>query len=244
MITTQERKYLDELKKQGKTDKTELRAALASFRLGVEPTFKSVAKPSEGRITTRLKETAGDIGEFATGLGETFGNTKKAVEDVRSSFQRGEQGLGRSIYQAVGKAAGGLSEGIGQTFLGAGKVALNQQKEDAVANTAIAAIKPVVNSEAVARMKGWYDGLDPVEKRDLDATLGIGSLLLDAAGAGLLKKGGTVAVKGTATRVADAATSIADNGRMLGYAVKGSGAGKAAGLLQDRLPYYNRILFS
>lgn len=225
MITPQERKYLDELKKQGKTDKTELRAALASFRLGVEPTFKSSEKPSDGRITTRLKETAGDIGEFAKGLGETFGSTKKAVEDVRTSFQKGEQGLGRSIYQAVGKAAGGLSEGIGQTFLGAGKVALNQEKEDAVANTAIAAIKPVVESEAVARMKGWYDGLDPVEKRDLDATLGIGSLLLDAAGAGLLKKGGTAVAKGTATRVADAATSIADNGRMLGYAVGASKTG-------------------
>ena len=191
--------------------------------------FSNQRKESGGFVN-RLKETGRDIKETGSAIKSTIASTRTRIGEAKSARARGEQGLARTFGQVVGSVAGGISSGIGDVTIGAGKALLPQGAEDAVKSgvgktaQAIIPIAQKVDSalgQPIGTMMSKYKNLDPKSKRDVDALFGIGSLALDVATLGLGKKaGGAVVKEGKA--VAKTALGGLDGGGGIGGAIRGA----------------------
>lgn len=158
-------------------------------------------KQEAGGFINRIKETGRDLMETGSALKDTFTSTNTRIGEAKQAYNQGEQGFARTLGQNVGLAAGGLSRGLGEAFIGAGKAVLPQEAEDAIKSgltTSIQYIAPIAQKvdEFVGKPVGTfmknYQNLDPKTKRDVDALFGVASLGVDIAtfGAGKAVKEG------------------------------------------------------
>lgn len=163
-------------KESGKS-RAEVESALANYRRGTVP--KKVTP-----VKTGVSEFAEDIKQTGSNLKTTFQDTQTKQAQAIESGVRGEQGLGRSFAQAIGIGAGGLSKAIEDVFTGGVKAVLPQAGEESVKSAVEAVAKPIMESSAVQSVIEKYNSLDEERKRDIDAVLGIGSLVTEFAGVG------------------------------------------------------------
>lgn len=172
----------------GKT-KSEVTNALAKMRTGVpvEATETTVSPLS------RLRETAGDIGQTFTAVGESvFGGMQKASNALTQSIE-GKRNPLLAGADIAGNLLGGFTQAAGDVPTGAGKVALSQEQEDAVTNKLTETIKPIMESPEVLALMQKYEGLDENTKQNLRTAGNLSMALVD-----ILTLGGAGRVAGVA----------------------------------------------
>jgi hypothetical protein len=125
-----------------------------------------------------LQETGEDIRKVGTEYMESAAKRADNVGEILGA----KQGVLSKGYQLLGQGAGFASDVFGSTFKGAVKAVLPQKAETAIATGISSAITPIAQSRAVQNLIARYNALDPETKRNVDATIGIGSLTLDLLG--------------------------------------------------------------
>lgn len=186
-LSTEERRELLKLKEQGKSA-FELKAALGAIRLGQKPQFEEKIAPRKTFLDNRiakLKETVGDIKETVTGVtGISEGPVKtageniyrKAIEKDRNLFQKGV-GIGSEVFR------GGAGV-VGELVIGAGKVVLPQEAEEAIAGKVEEIAEDIGSTEFVQDILNKYESLNPETKRQVDNILGYSAGLTEVIGLG------------------------------------------------------------
>lgn len=144
-----------------------------------------------------LNDAVSDVKQTGTALRETFKKTKGKLVNIKKAKNAGEQGEVRSLFQGVGAIAGGVAQGIGDTFTGAVKTVLPESSEKKVKEAFIFGLEktlPIAQQidlsvgSPVQKIMEKYQNLDDKTKRDIDALLGIGSLATEFIGLGQGKK--------------------------------------------------------
>lgn len=152
-----------------------------------------------------------DIKETGSALKKTFTGAQRDIANVDIAQEEG-QGGAESRFQRFGRRAGGISEAIGDIVTGAGKAVLPQGAEEAIQSGFEKVVTPIAQSDPVQTIFERYQSLDEKDRRNVDAALGIGSLMFDFATispAGKVgAKVGETAVRG-AEKVAEAPIKIA-----------------------------------
>jgi len=145
-------------------------------------------QPSNELNSYSLSETFGDIKQTGSNLINTVKETFAKSQEAKTASRRGEQGMVRGFAQQAGIGLGGISQVGGDLFTGAVKTALPQAGEDVLKAGVSSTVKPLTESNFVKSIYEKYNSLDETKKRDIDATLGLGSFLTDLVGFGLAKK--------------------------------------------------------
>jgi hypothetical protein len=135
-----------------------------------------------------LQETGQDISQIGTDIASSFKTRRSAVQTAKEAQAGGTQSGLETLYQTAGQAAGLVSDVFGSLIKGGVKAALPQGAENAIKSGVTAVAEPIVNTDVVKSVISKYNSLDEKTKRNLEATLGIGSLALDVATAGAGKK--------------------------------------------------------
>ena len=160
-------------------------------------------KPQENR-TGVFGDLVSDIRQTGSNLKETFNRTQSKIQSIANAEQAGEQGKLRSLGQAFGTVAGGVSRSIGDVLMGAVKSVLPQAREEDLKEGVVKMIEKISPTtvkidNALGRPVGStieaYNNLPETSKRDVDSLLGISELALDLTGAGFVKKAGQQGVK-------------------------------------------------
>jgi len=155
-----------------------------------------------------IEETIGDIGQAVVGAGKQFGQgVQRASESQTAWMQDDTKTLGEAFTTGkniVGEVAGGIARGAGELFLGVGKAAVTQEREDKIAKSFMENVAmPIANTETVQGLRADYEWLrenDPVEFRKVRADMA----LLEAAVELVGMKGVGSGVKRAATEGIDA----------------------------------------
>ena len=138
-------------------------------RLGIKP-----ASPKVGKV----KETAADIKETFLGVGEQlFGAGEKIVETAtEEDLTLGEKarGIGSVAFR-------GASRGFGEAIIGAGKIALPQRTEEAIAGKVTEIAGGIAQRPEIQSLVEKYNSLSPDTKREIDNALGFGEGLAEIA---------------------------------------------------------------
>lgn len=168
-----------------------------------------------------LEETKQDIAETGRNIvGDVQARAEK-TQKISDAQSRGEQGLFRSLFQRIGQGAGAVSDVIGRTVVGAGKAVLPQRAEDAVENVFESGVEKVVSNPRVRNVLSRFEEIkqtNPKLARDIDSALGITTLGLDIATAGVGGRATNVAARGVskgaevASKTAGKAGNIARKG--------------------------------
>jgi predicted pyridoxine 5'-phosphate oxidase superfamily flavin-nucleotide-binding protein len=144
-----------------------------------------------------LSETLGDI----KGVGSDIISSAKArsanVGEAMEAQAKGEQGLGRTIFQSVGQAAGLGSDIIGAGIKGTVKSLLTEGAEESVKGAVQGVGTAVINNPVAQSIIKQYQSLDDKTKRDIESVLGVTSLTADVAGLGMAGKGAKAGIKTT-----------------------------------------------
>jgi len=135
-----------------------------------------------------------DLKGIGTGIKEDLTKRGENIEEI-STLEKQGQGTGTSLFQKFGQVAGGVSDVIGQTFMGGVKALTPQPIQEAVGETVQTGVEKVVDTDIAQSIIQKYQNADPTTQKNIDALLGIGSLATDVLGAGLAKKPVTQAVK-------------------------------------------------
>lgn len=181
------------------------------------------------------QDLVGDVKDFGTAA-------KSAVQERLNSVQETKKqdisGI-RKAFNALGQSAGLVSDLIGQTVLGAGKAVLPQSAEDVIGSAVGGAAQKVAEAPAIQALSERYNQLkqtNPQLARDIDSALGLASLGIDLATAGV---GGRVAQAGvksvnTALDIGETGASAALKGTArIGAEVQGALTGTSAETLQQ-----------
>jgi len=121
-----------------------------------------------------------------------WGQMKGAGDDIRETIGRDDRNLAEKATMVGGSAFQGIAGVIGETFIGAGKLALTQEAEDKVASIAKNAAQGAAETQVAQDLMGWYNELDPRTRDQVDAAGGFVSLLGELVGV----KGSTVLGRG------------------------------------------------
>jgi len=128
-----------------------------------------------------IAETAQDIKGVGTGIAEAAKRRSSNLGASMEAQAQGKQGLGSTIFQGVGQAAGLGADVFGEIFKGGTKAILSQKQENAVKEKMGEFGKAVVSNDTIKNIVSKYEALDEKTKRNIDATLGIGSLITEVA---------------------------------------------------------------
>jgi len=172
-FNTQEQEIIKFGIQNGKS-RADVESALKNYRLGVTPT---APKPTSFR-----EDLFGDIKQTGSALKQTFKETTENLADTRLAKDSGEQGGFRSVLQGAGQLAGGISKAIGDVITGGVKAILPQEQEEQLKGAVARVATPIIESRPAQAIMERYEGLDEKSKRDVDALLGIGSLVTDIVG--------------------------------------------------------------
>jgi len=139
-------------------------------------------------VTNTIQNTTNSPQTFLQDAGSDI---KQIGTDISNSLaERGKKfDASTNLYQKFGQGAGLASDVIGSVIKGGVKTVLPQSAEDTIKKGIISISQPIVNSDLVRGIVDKYNSLDENTKRNLDATLGIGSLAADLAGGGITKNG-------------------------------------------------------
>lgn len=146
-----------------------------------------------------IQETIQDVRETGQGIAQDISERADTTGDIAQAQERGEQGFLRSAFQRFGQGAGAVSDVIGRAVTGAGKALLPQRAEEAIGGAFEAGVERVAEIPQVQNILSRFQEIkqtDPALARDIDAALGISTLGLDVATAGLGGRATKTAVKG------------------------------------------------
>lgn len=159
-----------------------------------------------------LQETGQDIKQIGTDISQATGKRLTSVNEAQQAYQSGKQGILQTGFQMFGQGAGYASDVIGAGVKGLVKSVLPQKAEESVKSSLSSVLAPVAQSDTVKALLSKYNSLDESTKRNIDATLGIGSLVTDIAtgygGKKVAQVGLETGLKG-ATRSAELAGKVA-----------------------------------
>ena len=171
-------------KEQGKT-RQQVEEALFNYRNGI------VKQPA---TQTFGQEAMSDIKETGSALKNTLFSTADKVQGITQMERIGEQGKATGFLKKVGTTLGGISQGIGDVFMGAGKAILPQSVEEKIKTGVISGVEkalPILNeldkmvgSPVGTRIEA-YKNLPEKDKATIDAFLGTAMFGADIAGLGL-----------------------------------------------------------
>lgn len=154
---------------------------------------------SKTQTTTELSKTFGqdfwgDIKETGSALKNTLFGTADKVQGITQMERTGEQGKATGFLKKVGTTLGGISQGVGDILMGAGKAILPQSAEEKVKTGVISGVEkalPILNeldkmvgSPVGTRIEA-YKNLPEKDKATIDAFLGTAMFAADIAGFGL-----------------------------------------------------------
>jgi len=163
-------------------------------------------------------DLVGDIKGIGTGIKESYLDRAEKVRASDTARKLGEQGVSSSVFQLLGQSAGLVSDVGGELIKGTVKAVLPQAGEEAVKGVVTSVAKPVVESDPMQFIINRYQSLDDKTKRDVDAALGIGSLIADVVGIGLggkAVKTGSQIGKQTLSTIARTGDDVVDTGARL-----------------------------
>jgi len=138
-----------------------------------------------------------DISQTGTALKGTLDKTVQKVSDITAMEQSGQQNKITGFAKKFGTTLGGISQGIGDVFMGGVKAILPQKQEEqakTALTTGIEKAIPVLNTldEMVGSPVGTrieaYKNLNPKDKATIDAFLGTAMFAADVAGLGVAGK--------------------------------------------------------
>jgi hypothetical protein len=145
------------------------------------------------------QETGEDIKQIGTEIASSARSRSAEFGKSLEAQKGGRQTWGETALQFLGQGAGLASETIGSIIKGGIKAVLPQKAEDVTKKAVTSAVQAVAETETAQSVLEKYNSLDERTKRNIDAALGLGSLTLDVALAGVGGKGATMAAK-TATQ--------------------------------------------
>lgn len=180
-------------------------------------------KAPEKNQTGFLAEAFSDVKETGSAIKNTATDTFRKQGDALSASIEGKQSLGAGLGQAFGIGAGGLSKMGGDAVLGVGKTLLTQGGEEKVKGAVGTVAKPIMESKTVQSVIEKYNSLDEKTKRDVDALIGVGSLVADFGGGKILTKGLSNVANKTASIVDDISRKvprIASDGNLINKATE------------------------
>jgi len=146
------------------------------------------------------------------------------MDNNSTSFQA-DQNIGSKTLQALGQGFGFVSDVGGSIIKGGVKAVLPQGGEDAVKNTIQSVAEPIVNSRPVQSLMEGYNALDDETRRNLDATLNIGSLLAEAFGVGAGAKVAKTGVQTGLRGAREGVEQVTQEALRVGNTVKDSTSG-------------------
>jgi len=150
-------------------------------------------KPKQGFFSETLDDIKGIGRDIVSSAKSRSANVGEAME----ARTKGEQGLGRTIFQSVGQSAGLGSDVIGAGVKGAVKTLLPQGAEESVKGAVQSVGTAVINNPVAQSIIKQYQSLDDKTKRDLESVLGVTSLTADVVGLGVAGKGAKAGIKTT-----------------------------------------------
>jgi hypothetical protein len=171
----------------------------------------------------RLAETGQDIKQIGSDVVTAAKQRAANVGASREAYAQGKQGLGSTVLQTVGQFMGLGSDAVGSTLKGAVKTVLSPEQESAIKGGLETGVKAVAETPAIKSITNWYNGLDPITKRNLDAVGGITSLITDVATAGVGGTGAKLAGKTVATTVGKATELAGEAVSTAGKVTKATG---------------------
>ena len=139
------------------------------------------ATTTETSQPSYFQDASQDISQIGTDISSSFAKRQATVQEGKKAMQEGRQTGLETFYQTAGQGAGLVSDVIGAGVKGAVKAVLPQSAEEKTKETITGIAEPVINSQLVRSVVDKYNLLDEKTKRNLDATLGLGSLALDVA---------------------------------------------------------------
>jgi hypothetical protein len=231
---------LQELKDKGYTREQAVSNVLGlRYKLGSSINMEEKAKQADDENQAKqglgiwgvLKDMPSDIYEAGEGIvgafkkvGETY---KKNTEMINNGELTDSASIALGDLGALGSLVGGV---VDEVVIGAGKLLTPDQWEKAIVKKIGALGKDVMDTDAIQRMVGMYDQLDPNAKVALNGVLGIAHGVTSVTGAGetigLAKSGAKKAV--------ELGGELLSRGRKLGGMVDdGLGGLKKAGTAVD-----------
>lgn len=171
--------------------------------------IKTSDKLSQPKEQSFLKNTGQNIIETVKDVSETGTDIKSSFKERLSKFKEG------NFYQKIGQSAGLASDVIGVGVKGIAKVILPQSSETAIKKGITNIAQPITESDFTQKILQKYSELPEETKKNIDATLGIGSLALDLIGGGAGVKGTEIATKTalkTGSKIANTTSNLIETG--------------------------------
>jgi hypothetical protein len=159
---------------------------------------KSLGVPNTPEINQEqgfIQEAGSDIKQIGTEIASSFRERESKMQEARTAQSQGKQSGFETFYQNAGQGAGLVSDVFGSIIKGGIKAVLPQSAEEGIKSGVKAVSEPIVNLEIVKSVIEKYNSLDEETKRNLESTLGLGSLAFDVATAGFGKKAVEIGVK-------------------------------------------------
>lgn len=159
-----------------------------------------------------FEEAGQDIRQIGEGIGEAKERRLGKFEEIEQAQASGEQGAIRSIGQKVGQGFGFAGDVIGELAIGAGKLLLPEEAEQAVGegfeNVATKIAETGVAQKAIQGMQTLQQE-NPALARDLEGIMNFGLLGLDIVGAGAGSKAGKQVARQTIKKTGQAVEGTA-----------------------------------
>lgn len=134
-----------------------------------------------GMFANNLTETAKDVRDTVGGIGSQISTAYTKSQEVLKddSFSAPQKLMG-----VLGQIASGASGAIGETVVGAGKMALSQQSESALKEIASSVANGIAETDVARSVIDWYGSLDKKDKLFIDSAGGLASLMTDVLAPG------------------------------------------------------------
>lgn len=198
-----------------------------------EATQYSQKKMGVQKAPTGIFETAQDIRQIGTGIGEDINRRVGRVSDIQESDISGL----RKATQVFGQGLGAFQDVLGQGIKGIVKVALPQTAEEGVKE----GISSAMNIKPVQDIVSQYEEINqknPELARDIDTVFNTVMTALDVAGFGVVsagKKAARSGIKSGARGVVDDVVRTGDDAAMTGVRKTAQDIGSAIIPARERL---------
>lgn len=226
-----EYKIIQDGLKAGRT-REDIELAVGRYRAG--STIESVARQNPNETITN--ETGRDIAEAFIGAKDTIKQRANNIVNQYVKSQEGERNPVAAGFDIAGETLAGISGLLGETVIGAGKVLLPQEKEDAIKASLTDAIQPIIQDPDIQDVVQRYQNLDENTKQDLRTGGNIVMSLVDILTLGTTGKG----VRAAAPIVKESAGTLA-RGAAEGTVAVGKGIREGLENSGKILPFNKRV---
>jgi len=152
-------------------------------------------------------EAGGDIAETFKGFGkqtyEAGSNIADRIADPKQTVVEKVVGSGSDLFRGVGRS-------IGEVVIGAGKVALPQEGEDAVKTKVGEVAQDISETETVHNLVAEYESLSPEMKTQVDNIMGYVEGVTEIATGGQMSKIATQVIRGVKAGTRGATEVVGD----------------------------------